>query len=236
MRKSISTALLATSLAATLSLAACGNASTSTDASSTETEQSVAEGSAADEPSAQDTVEPAEEATDEPATEAKIDGAAYGYAGDDPVEAAVYRYMVEVMTKYYEKADASIPVVQIVHVDDSNPDDVTVMGDFWIDNYDIKGDTLECVSGGNYCGVMHVAKEGDAYTVSSFDMAADGSDFDPSARELFGEHYDDFMKVYGDEVARAEQRTKTVADYVRLNGLEVTQYQDYGWDPVPLSE
>ena len=49
-----------------------------------------------------------------------------------------------------------------------------------------------------------------------------------------GEHYNAFMKVYSDEEARKELRTITVSDYVNLNGLAVTQYQDYGWEPVKL--
>ena len=123
----------------------------------------------------------------------------------------------------------------IVNVDDSDPNNVVVYGDFWINNYNIDGDTLSCVSGGDYPGVMHVSKDGGAYTVSSFDMVADGSGFEASAKELFGDNYDAFMKVYSDDVTRAEQRTATVSDYVSLNGLEVTQYQDYGWDPVQIN-
>jgi hypothetical protein len=42
------------------------------------------------------------------------------------------------------------------------------------------------------------------------------------------------MKAYSDEEARKELRTITVSDYVNLNGLAVTQYQDYGWEPVKL--
>ena len=78
--------------------------------------------------------------------EAEVDGSAYGYAGTDPVEAAVYKYMVKEV----------------------------------------------------------------------------------------GEHYNAFMKAYSDEEARKELRTITVSDYVNLNGLAVTQYQDYGWEPVKL--
>lgn len=164
----------------------------------------------------------------------EVDGSAYGYAGEDPIEAAVYKYMAEEVSKDYDKADVSIPTVSIVNVDYTNPDEVIVSGDFWVDNYNIKGDTLECVSGGNYPGVMHVVKDGDTYAVNSFDVVADGSDFDSSAKELFGENYDDFMKVYSDSDARDELRKITVSDYVNLNGLAVTQYQDYGWDPVKL--
>ena len=165
---------------------------------------------------------------------AEVDGSEYGYAGTDPIEAAVYKYMAEDVSKHFDKADASIPIVNIVHVDYTNPDEVLVYGDFWVDNYNIEGDTLMCVSGGDFPGVMHVSKDGDGYTVSSFDMVGDGADFDPSAKQLFGEHYNAFMKAYSDEEARKELRTITVSDYVNLNGLAVTQYQDYGWEPVKL--
>ena len=79
-------------------------------------------------------------------SKAEVDESAYGYAGADPVEAAVYKYLVEEV----------------------------------------------------------------------------------------GEHYNAFMKAYSDEEARKELRTITVSDYVNLNGLAVTQYQDYGWEPVKL--
>ena len=98
------------------------------------------------------------------------------------------------------------------------------------------GETLSCTSGGNYPGVMHVTKNGDTYTVSSFDQVADGSNFDSSAKELFGDNYDAFMKVYSDSDARTALRITTVSNYVKANGLAVTQYQDYGWDPVQLNK
>ena len=161
-------------------------------------------------------------------------GAAYGYSGDDPVELAVYKYMAEEKSKDYEKADASIPIVQIFHVDYTNEDEVLVYGDFWINNYHIEGDTLKCVSGGNYPGVMHLTKDGDSYVVSKMDVPEDGEGFDASAKKIFGEHYDDFMKVYSDDKAREDLRRITVSDYVNLNGLSVTKYQDTGWDPVEL--
>ena len=218
MRK-LFAAVMSTSLAMTLGLAACGhNEAASSDTASdapkeTPIEWEVEEG---------DELQPA--------------GAAYGYAGDDPVELAVYRYLVEEVSKGYDATDVTIPTVQIVSVDDSNPDEVTVSGDFWIDNYDIEGDTLTCVSGGNYPGVMHLTKDGDGYAVTSFDVVADGSDFEASAKELFGDSYDDFMAVYSDDEARAELRKTTVSDYVSMNDLEVTQYQDYGWDPIELDK
>ena len=172
-----------------------------------------------------------EETTQEGTVEAEVNGAPYGYSGDDPVEAAVYKYMVEEMSKGYGEAQVHIPTVSIVHEDYTPEDEILVYGDFWIENYNIDGETLKCVSGGNHPGVMHLNKD---YTVTAFDQAADGEDFEASAKKLFGEHYEDFMKVYGDSDARNELRKITISDYVKMNGLSVTQYQDEGWDPVEL--
>ncbi len=162
------------------------------------------------------------------------DGTAYGYGGTDPVEATVYKYMVEEKSKDYDKADVSIPIVSIISEDFTKADEVTVYGDFWIDNYNIEGDTLKCVSGGNYPGVIHMKRDGDSYTVTRMDVVADGSGFDASARKLFGDKYEDFMEVYSDSDARDELRRITVTDYVHFNDLSVTKYQDEGWDPVEL--
>ena len=169
--------------------------------------------------------------SEETSDESTADGKAYGYGGDDPVEAEVYRYVSEALSNNFDPADVSIPTVSIVYVDYTPEDEIVVYGDFWVDNYMIEGDTLKCVSGGNFPGVIHMTKD---YVVTSLDPVADGGDFDSSARELFGEHYDDFMKVYSDDDARDELRKATVSDYVSFNGLDVTQYQDEGWDPVEL--
>ena len=161
-----------------------------------------------------------------------VDGAAYGYAGDDPVEAACYEYMAETVGKIYGSGEVSIPTVTIVHEDLTPEDEILVYGDFWVENYDVNGDTLECVSGGNHPGCMHVSKTD--YTVTSFDEVADGEDFESSAREIFGDNYDAFMAVYSDSDARSELRKITVSDYVNLNGLDINYYHDEGWDPVEL--
>ena len=173
------------------------------------------------------------EETTEEAAEPEVDATKYGYGGTDPVEAAVYQYMVEEVSKSYDKTDVSIPTVSIVHVDYAPEDEILVYGDFWIDNYNIKGDTLRDISGGNYPGVIHLSKD---YVVTAFDQVADGGDFDASAKELFGDYYDDFIAVYNDSDARAELRRATVTDYVHFNGLDVKKYKDKGWPAVELYE
>ncbi len=164
-----------------------------------------------------------------------MDGAAYGYGGDDPIEIAAYKYMCEEVAKNFDAADVSIPVVTIFAEDLTNPDDVAVYGSFEVYNYTIEGDTLKCVSGGDFPGVMHMTGDQEnGYTVTSFDEVASGADFDESAKALFGDYYEDFTTVYSDDAARAENRKITVSDYVNLNGLDIKYFQDEGWDPVEL--
>ena len=140
--------------------------------------------------------------------------------------------MVEEIAPQYAEGEISIPTVEIFHVDYTPEDEVIAFGSFWVENYNVNGDVLECVSGGNHPGVMHVSKSD--YTVTAFDQVGDGSEFEPTAKELFGEHYDDFMAVYSDSDKRNEDRKITVSDYVNMNGLDINYYQDYGWDPVEL--
>ena len=163
--------------------------------------------------------------------EAEAIGAKYGYTGDDPIEAAVYAYLAGEVSKNYDPADVSIPTVDIFAADFSDDDDILVYGDYSVDNYNIEDKTLVRVSGGHYPGVMHVSSDN---VVTAFDQVADGSDFDASAEELFGEYYEDFKEVYADSDAREKLRRATIADYVRLNLLEVGYFQDEGSEPVPL--
>lgn len=181
------------------------------------------------------TEETAVEETEE-AQEPVVDGSEYGYIGTDPVECAVYEYMADEISENYDVGDdeISVPAINIIATEEAEDGGTDVWGDFRVYNYEIDGETLVCTSGGSHPGKMHVVKDEDEYEVASFDAVADGADYDPSAKEIFGDKYDAFVKASSDEEAAAEIRTKILSDYVKANGLAVTQYQDYGWDPVPL--
>ncbi|MBR0308601.1 MAG: hypothetical protein IJH92_06885 [Mogibacterium sp.] len=186
-----------------------------------------------------ETEDQAADVTEETAAEEEsandLEGNMYGYSGTDPMELAAYKYMADVVAKNFDEADASIPVITIIEEDEANPDDVLVKGDFWIDNYNIEGDTLMSTSGGNYPGCMHMKKNDDgSYEVTSFDVVADGGGFTESAKEIFGDKYDDFIAVQSDSDAREAKRLETVTVYVNANEIPCTQYQDEGWDPVKL--
>lgn len=150
------------------------------------------------------------------------------------IEQAAGDYLVSEIGKYYDKTDVCIPTVYIIRAEVAENGDVTAYGDFWVENYNIKGDTLEFASGGNEPGVMYMTKDGDKYTVTKFDVVQDGSNYDSSAKKLFGEYYDAFVKYQSDEEAKAATRGQQIANYVKDHNLKVTQYKDYGWDPVAL--
>lgn len=186
---------------------------------------------------------PAEEPAEEPAAEEAVDetdpvnGAAFGYVGDDPVQAAVYQYLVEEIAPQYDPPEGaiSIPVVQLINEDVDNDDgEAEVEGDFWIYNYVIEGDTLKMVSGGNHPGEMDLIQVGSGYAVTEFEQVGDGGNFEPTAREIFEERYDMFMDFNSDKEAQESLRAQIIADYVKANGLSVTKYQDEGWDPVDI--
>ena len=201
-------------------LTACGGGSTSSE-----------EPAATEPEAAADATEETTDQTD------PVDGASYGYTGTDPVEAAVYQYMAETVASQYDPPEGavSIPIVQIIEKDvDSDDGEAEVKGDFWIFNYVIEGDTLKMVSGGNHPGKMELIQVGSGYSVKEMETVADGGSFESSAKDIFEEQYDQFIKVISDADTREALRAQTIADYVKANGLEVTKYQDEGWDPVEL--
>ena len=61
-----------------------------------------------------------------------VDGAAYGYAGDDPVELACYKYMAETVSKDYTAGESSSQVVTSRREDLARQDEVLFYGDFWV--------------------------------------------------------------------------------------------------------
>ena len=158
----------------------------------------------------------------------------YVYDGDAKI-AAICDYLTKDIASQYSEAEVSIPYMQIIDTDDSNPEDILVWGDFWVMNYNLEGSVLVAGSGGNYPGLMHLQESSDgSYVVTEFEQVGDGSDFIPSAKKIFGDRYDEFSRVQSDNEAFEEIRKEYIQDYVKANGLNITAYQDYGWDPVTL--
>ena len=159
---------------------------------------------------------------------------AYEYPGPELFYSVLYKYMIDEFAGHYSEAQVSIPCPVIIAEDDSDNSDIKVYGNFWIFNYNQNGDILENTSGGSYPGCIHVKSTDSGYEVVSMDMVEDGSEFEPSAKKIFGDYYDKFMKDGEDEKLRDQTRAQIIANYVAANNLAITAYQDFGWDPVPL--
>ena len=148
--------------------------------------------------------------------------------------AAIEDYLVNVIGKNYAEAEHCIPSPFIVNTDDSNKDDVLVWGDFWVFNYDIVGDTLKTVSGGDHPGLMHLKKTDKGFEVAGFDAVEDGAGNMESAKRIFGDSFDAFGELNSNQEKREDVRLHFIADYVKKHNLPVKMVQDYGWPAVEL--
>ena len=155
----------------------------------------------------------------------------------DPRLAAIDKYLTDGLGKGYTPGEVTLSYSDYIAVDDTNPDDILVWGDFWVENFNVVGDTLLFVSGGNHPGKMHVRKDADGhFTTTAFDAVGDGSAYLPTAKAIFGERFADFQEAYSDAEARKAVRHSAISDYVRKNDLAVNYYKDYGWPAVRIAE
>lgn len=163
---------------------------------------------------------------------------AYEYPGPEAFYSVLYKYMIDEFGAGYEPADVCIPCPIIIAEDESDHDDIRVWADFQIYNYSLNGDTLETQSGGSYPGCMHLKSTDDAagYEVTGMDLVGDGSDYDPTAKKIFGKYYEEFVKSSANEKGREATRAQIIANYAAANNLDIKAYKDYGWDPVSLPE
>lgn len=157
----------------------------------------------------------------------------YGYYGSDEVEAAVYRYMAEVLSQENDDpGEIHIPTVRIAAIEPAG-NETLVYGTFLIENFRIiDDDILECISSAFYPGVMHVDKNG---KVTEFERLINCEVLGDEAKAMFGRHYDAYARICTDDNdCIPKKRLAIVSEYVKRNGLKVTRMQDEGWDPEPL--
>lgn len=232
MRRSIAILLSVLMLLGCLALSACGKDEAAPASETAAASTAPASASPTDTASAAPTAT-ATAAVPAASTEIK----SYGYDGQEEWQAAIYRYLVEeIGQKQFETGEGiyTVPVVQIIDLTEAENGGSNVWGCFEVYNYKIEGETLSCVSGGSFPGKMHVAKTANGSVVDDFAVVEDGANYDSSAKEIFGDRYESFVQESSDENARNAARKQILANYVKANGLKVTQYQDYGWDPVKL--
>ena len=151
---------------------------------------------------------------------------------------AIGSYLADTIGSQYAPGELCIPCPTVIAWDRENPDSVRVLGDFWVFNYNVDGDTLKTVSGGSHPGLMYLKKFGSHYKVISFECVEDGSNFLPSAKRIFGDMYEAFHSINSNEETREQARAIFIAKYVKDNNLHVKFYKDYGWPAheIPLNK
>ena len=150
---------------------------------------------------------------------------------EQAVRAAISDYLVSEIGEQYQKGELCIPTLMMIHEEDG-----LFMGDFWVMWYNIVGDTLKCVSGGNHAGSMTMSKEDGKYKVTGFEQTVDGAGNTASAKRIFGSYFDIYENIHSSEQLREAVRKGQLQEYVKRNNLKVRYYQDYGWPAVELNE
>lgn len=152
----------------------------------------------------------------------------YNCRADDAID----YYLIKEIGSLYTPGEVCIPHSDFLVADSTF---TTFWGDWWVFNYNIVGDTLKTVSGGNHAGKMQVQKTADGYKVVSFDQVEDGARYRSSAKRIFGYIYNDFRKnIEGRQSCRDSIRMKYVSYYVERHHLPVTMLQDYGRPAVEI--
>lgn len=148
---------------------------------------------------------------------------------EQAVRQAISEYLVNEIGSQYAQGELCIPTLMMVREEGDK-----VWGDFWIFWYNVSGDTLKCVSGGNHSGLMTLSKKVGNYKVTAFEQTEDGAGNDKSAHEIFGKHYDIYQNMHSNEAVREAVRKEQLQEYVKNYNLAVRYYQDFGWPAVEL--
>ncbi|MBP3204948.1 MAG: hypothetical protein J6M66_05965 [Lachnospiraceae bacterium] len=159
---------------------------------------------------------------------------AYEYPGSEQFYYAVYQYFTEELGQFYTGDDVGIPNICIIDVDETNKDDVLVWGYYEYFTYLVDGDTLIAGSGGAHPGLLHMRLADGSYEAFAFDEVDSGTNNEESAKKIFGSRFSDYQKLSSNPEERNKVRAQIIANYVAANGLDITKYQDFGWDPVVL--
>jgi len=148
---------------------------------------------------------------------------------------AISDYLVKEVGTHYLQGEFCVPQMMIAYADVAEQvDSAQVWGDFWVFWYQLSGDTLKTVSGGNHSGCMTIKKKEGKPVVTAFEQTVDGAGNEASAKRIFGSHYDAYQCIHSDAAVRELVRREQLRDFVRRNGMSARCYQDYGWPAVEL--
>ncbi len=163
-------------------------------------------------------------------------------AYNDPQTLPAYKYQgsekyLDVISDYLTSVDGLanvyIPFSAIVKVDETDPADILAYGAYNYDGYDLLNTTLFATTGARNVGVFHLKTNDDgSYTVTDAIIPPTTDECEELLAPIPGlfEEIEKVMESDGDRL-----RNEAVAEYVKANSLNITQWQDYGSAPVPVT-
>lgn len=150
----------------------------------------------------------------------------------------INKCLINLFHEDYLSGEETITFYDYISVDDSDKQDIRLLGNFWIMNYNQSGDTLKMVSGGNQPGEMHIRMIGEGkYEWISFRFVnkyVKEDDYEENAKQVFGEHYDEYLEAQADLDRRQIVQSEAIADYVHNHGLSANYYQDKGQSAIKI--
>ena len=147
---------------------------------------------------------------------------------------AISDYLIREIGPQYLTGDICIPTLMIVREEEMSEVRTLVWGDFWVNWYNLSGDTLVTVSGGNHSGCMTLRKQNGTIRVTAFEQTVDGAGNDASAKRIFGDFYDIYQNMHSNQDVREAVRQEQLSEYAYRHDLTIRYYNDYGWDPVKI--
>jgi hypothetical protein len=168
---------------------------------------------------------------------------AFTYRGDDPIWIAVENYMLTTDFGFTPEEGGVLIPTPILLKSEMNADETeaTVYGNFWIFCYKQNGKILEVTSGGECPGIMKLENKDGKWTVVSLEKAGEGDDYAKDIAKFCNgdkeleELYSQTVGVSEGSILPQYQRA-AVVNYVQENNLDIEAYQDYGWDPVSVTD
>ncbi|MCR5268735.1 MAG: hypothetical protein K6E16_09480 [Lachnospiraceae bacterium] len=166
----------------------------------------------------------------------------YKYTGSDPYLAAIIDYQLTEIAPMYAPAQVFIPEPHVLLEDEADPADIKVIGNFWIMGYDLEGTTLMTQCGGEMPAVFHFEKAEDGSVrlkeQDFVEVAGDGAQYAKDIKR-FCEGYEGLEEQFyqtgnGKDDGNTDLRIEYIRQYVSENHLDITAFQDFGWDPVSI--
>ena len=151
---------------------------------------------------------------------------------EQAVRDAVSDYLIKEVAPNYLQGELCIPTLLIVAAEEDNSGQARLWCDTWVSWYNVAGDTLKTVSGGNHSGCMSIVEKDGKPVVTGFEQTVDGAGNIASAKRIFGSHYDIYQNIRSNPGVMEAARGEQLKEYVRRSGTGYRYYQDYGWDAV----